>query len=184
MDYKKIYVEAYEYMGEKVLEEDCGFLCNSHCCRNKTETGEYIGIYLMPYEYESVYQGTPLEKRLNVEKHSSKIYYIPPKIKFLYYFHCDKEAGCFREKRPIQCRTYPFEPHIEKGKLSLVVEKEQIHCCPLLGRIKDLRKEFIKGVYKGWETLIQIGEVQSLIEYDSQERQRQKNIQHYIETTE
>lgn len=178
MSYDKIYLEAYKYMGEKVLEEDCGLLCNSHCCRNKTETGERIGIYLMPQEFESVYQGTALEQRLKVERHSSKIYYIPPRVKFLYYFHCDKEQGCFRELRPIQCRSYPFEPHLEKGKLTLVIEKEQIHHCPLLDRLQDLRKDFIKGIYKGWEILLQIPEVRLLVEYDSQERIRCSNILH------
>ncbi|AOT72203.1 hypothetical protein [Geosporobacter ferrireducens] len=178
MDYQKIYLQAYQYMGEKVLEEDCGKLCNSHCCRNKTEIGEKIGIYLMPHEFESVYQGTELEQRLKVEKHSSKVYYIPPGVKFLYYFHCDKEQGCFRELRPIQCRSYPFEPHLEKGILSMVIEKEQIHQCPLLDRIHDLRDAFVKGVFMGWETLLQIPEVRLLVEYDSKERARCNNILH------
>ena len=180
MEYRKIYLEAYQYMGEKVLEDDCGKLCNSHCCRTKTETGEKIGIYLMPYEFESIFQGTELEQRLKAQKHSNKVYYIPPGVKFLYYFHCDKEEGCFRELRPIQCRSYPFEPHLEKGKLSLVVERDQIHQCPLLDRLQDLRKEFVKGIFMGWEALLQIPEVKLLVEYDSEERVRCDNILHHF----
>ncbi|MFZ5967891.1 MAG: hypothetical protein ACOYVK_12055 [Bacillota bacterium] len=176
MDYKHIYQTAYLHMGERVTEEDCGLLCGSHCCRNRTEDGEEIGIYLMPYEYESVFRGTKLEERFRFEKHSSKVYYIPPKVKFLYYFHCNKEEGCIRDVRPIQCRTYPFEPHLEGKRLQLVVEKQQIHGCPLLDRLEDVREAFVEGVMLGWQALLQIPEVKSLIQYDSEIRKKENNI--------
>jgi hypothetical protein len=180
MDYKEVYQRAYAHMSEKVIEEDCGLLCNSHCCRNFTEDGEEIGLYLMPYEYESVFKDTPLEERFHFEKHTSKDYYVPPKVKYLYYFHCNKEEGCIRDLRPIQCRSYPFEPHLEGNSLSLVVEKEQIHQCPLLDKIGELRKEFVVGIYLGWKQLMEIPEVKQLIQYDSDIRKRDQNISYVV----
>ncbi|MDF2546083.1 MAG: hypothetical protein K0R93_981 [Anaerosolibacter sp.] len=180
MDYREIYKRVYAYMSEKVIDEDCGLLCNSHCCRNFTEDGEEIGIYLMPFEYESVYKDTPLEDRFRFEKHTSKHYYIPPKVKYLYYFHCNKEDGCIRDLRPIQCRSYPFEPHLDGNRLSLVVEREQIHQCPLLDKMDGLRKEFVEGIYQGWKLMLEVPGVKELIQYDSDIRKKHKNIRYIM----
>lgn len=157
-------------MDETVIEGNCGTLCDSHCCRTHAEDGEQMGVYLLPGEFESILKGTELAKTLHIEKHSYREYDISPKVKYLFFFNCGQGDRCLREMRPIQCRTYPFAPHLEGEKLFLVVEKEQVHRCPLLRTPELIRQEFIEGVYQGWQTLLQIPAVRHQVEYDSAER--------------
>lgn len=180
MDYQKLFKNAYEYMDQPMIEEDCGKLCDCHCCRNYSDSGEKMGIYLLPFEYESILQDTDFSNEFSFEKHMSEDYYIAPKIKYLYYFYCDQVGGCLRKLRPIQCRTYPFEPHLIGNTLSLVVEKDQIHQCPLLNRREEWREGFIEGIFKGWEILLQIPEIRYLVAYDSEERKKGNNIKMVI----
>lgn len=170
MEIKEIYERAYALMDEPVIEGNCGTLCNYHCCRDDGDDGEKMGIYLLPLEYETMIKGQEFEKRLRITRHTSKVYEMPSRIKNLYFVYCSDSSKCLRGHRPIQCRTYPFEPHIENGELHIVVLKDQIHQCPLLKQEKNWRQEFIHGVYEGWKLLITIPIVKYLIEYDSMER--------------
>lgn len=170
MDVQEIYEKAYALMDETVVPGNCGTLCNYHCCREDGDDGEKMGIYLLPLEYESMIQGREIEKQLRITRHTNKAYEMPPKINSLYFVYCREDGPCLREHRPIQCRTYPFEPHIENEELFIIVQQEQIHQCPLLKTPETWRKEFIRGVYEGWRSLIAIPMVRHLIEYDSRER--------------
>lgn len=158
-------------MDEAIIEGNCGELCGYHCCRQKHETGERLGMYLQPLEYEYVQKDIAID----YEIHYSTQYDMPPKIKKSYYIFC-KETQCMRNFRPIQCRTYPFEPHIENGKFSLVIEKEQIHQCPLLESTQTWRQEFIDGIYKGWQELMKIPMIQYSTIFYSNERIAAGNI--------
>lgn len=175
MDYKNLYEKVYEYMDVQLVDGDCGKLCNHHCCRTY-DGDEKMGIYLMPYEYESILKESDFNKNLKIEKHNSFEYNIPHKVGQLNYIYCEDEFGCFRHLRPIQCRSYPFEPHLENNELYLVIEKDQIHKCPLIEKMDQWREEFIKGIYAGWSELIKINKVKYMIEYDSKERLFDNNI--------
>lgn len=170
MKIKEIFEQAYLLMDEPVIDGNCGMLCNYHCCRDDGDDGEQMGIYLLPLEYEAMIQGQVFEKRLRITRHSNKLYEMPSKIKNLYFVYCSDSSKCLREYRPVQCRTYPFEPHIENGELYIIVLKDQIHQCPLLKQEDNWRPEFIRGVYEGWKLLISIPIVRYLIESDSKER--------------
>lgn len=170
MGIEEIFEKAYALMDEPVIDGNCGHLCNYHCCRECDGDGEKMGIYLLPLEYEAMIKGQDFEEHLKITRHSGKVYDMPSKIKQLYFVYCSDSSECLRSRRPIQCRTYPFEPHLENGELSIIVEKDQIHQCPLLNRQKAWREEFILGVYAGWQLLLTIPLVRSLIAYDSRER--------------
>ncbi len=170
--YKAIFESAYQLMNESVIEGNCGELCGFHCCRHSDPGGEKLGMYLLPLEFE--YIQSDVVKDFTV--HRSVFYDMPPKIKQMYYIYCNEEQGCFRDFRPIQCRTYPFEPHIENGQLSLVIEKEQIHGCPLLEMTDQWRQSFIDGIYMGWQELIKIPIIKYYVVYFSNERLEQDNI--------
>ncbi len=157
-------------MDEPVIEGNCGELCNYHCCREYDADGDRMGIYLLPLEYEVMIKDREIERHLRITSHSGKLYEMPSRIKKLYFINCNGSSACLRENRPIQCRTYPFEPHLENGELTIVVQNEQIHECPLLGRENTWRPEFVRGVYEGWKLLITIPIVRTLIEFDSKER--------------
>ncbi|PAB57881.1 hypothetical protein [Anaeromicrobium sediminis] len=175
MDYKSIYEKAYELMDVQLIDGDCGKLCNHHCCRTY-DGEEKMGIYLMPYEYESMLRNSEFSENLKVERHTSFEYDIPHNIGYVHYIYCEDEFGCFRHLRPIQCRTYPFEPHMEKGKLYLIIEKDQIHNCPLIDKMDQWREEFIRRIYLGWKELIKIKKVRLMVEFDSKQRYDSNNI--------
>lgn len=170
--YKRIFDKAYQLMNEAVIDGNCGELCGFHCCRHSDPDGEKLGMYLLPLEFE--YMQSAVVKDFSV--HRSVFYDMPPKIKKMYYIFCDEDKGCLRDFRPIQCRTYPFEPHIENGQFSLVIEKHQMHRCPLLGVTSEWRQAYIDGIFKGWSELIKIPIIHYYIAHLSQERVEQENI--------
>lgn len=171
MDVQEIYEKAYALMDETVVLGNCGTLCNYHCCREDGDDGEKMGIYLLPFEYEAMIQGRAIEKQLRITRHPESDYEMPSEIEGLYFIYCQEHEACMRQHRPIQCRTYPFEPHMENGTLYVVVQKEQIHQCPLLKQPERWREEFIQGVCQGWRLLATIPLVRRLIEFDSKERE-------------
>lgn len=168
MDYKEIFKTAYKYMDESLIEGNCGDLCGNHCCRNVKENDEDMGIYLLPEEYETVLINTDFVKGIEIEKHTTEEYYISKKVGFLNYMVCGVEKGCIRELRPIQCRTYPFEPYLVGEELFLVIEKEQDHDCPLINQRHLWRDSFVIGIYKGWKELLKIDSIKEHIRYDSE----------------
>lgn len=170
MEYKKIFIEAYEAMSATIINGNCGELCNGHCCRSAMENGERLGIYFLPFEYEVMQAGESLIDAATVEIHRSVDYEMPEGIEQLVYGFCRDITQCNRKLRPIQCRTYPFEPHLEDGKLQLVIEKEQVHQCPLLTQRERWNPEFEKGILAGWEILLQIPEIRMVVESESEER--------------
>jgi len=171
---REIFQKAYALMDEPVTDGDCGLLCGRHCCRETDSAGERMGIYLLPQEYEAMLRGSAAEPGLKKTRHTGQHYDLPPGIDGLWFVFCDDSGGCLRELRPIQCRTYPFEPHYAAGELSLVVLQEQIHGCPLLDRPQIWRPEFIKGVFEGWRLLMQLPQVKQLVAYDSRLRRQEE----------
>ncbi len=172
IDYQAIFEKAYQLMDEAIINGNCGERCGYHCCRRLDGNGQRLGMYLLPLEYEYMQR----EVVTDYELHSQRHYNLPPKIKKAYYIYCHQPEGCLRAHRPIQCRTYPFEPHLEKGVFSLVIEKEQLHACPLIGQRAEWRPAFIDGVYQGWLELLKIPIIKYHVEYFSNERSAANNI--------
>lgn len=169
---KTLYEKAYALMNTPVIDGNCGALCNFHCCRTRDEDGERLGMYLLPLEYPYMQEGYVTD----FEIHSAEDYDLPPRIKKRYYIYCHDDNGCLRSLRPIQCRTYPFEPHLEGDELILVIESTQIHNCPLLSEHSTWKNDFIAGVYEGWATLLTIPLVKYWIQYVSEQRSIENNI--------
>lgn len=167
---KASFEKAYQLMDEPLVDTNCGLLCNFHCCRSH-EADEALGMYLLPFEYE-----TMQSKVKDYEVHSSYQYDLPKGIKKQYYIFCSDDSGCLRTNRPIQCRTYPFEPHYLDGVLSLVIEKDQLHHCPLIHKREQWRPEFVTGIYEGWKALLDIEAVKGYIQSQSETRHQEKNI--------
>lgn len=167
MELKDIFEKAYKLMDERIIDGDCGKLCNYHCCRDFDIDGSKLGIYLYPLEFEIMQKN----KIKDYEVHNSKNYEMPPKTKKLFYIFCDDKCV-----RPLQCRTYPFEPHIEGGELFLVIEKDQLHECPLLERKDIWRWEFVNGIYQGWKLLIEDTKIKYYIKKTSESRIEEGNV--------
>lgn len=180
MDIKEIYLKAYDLMNEPIITGNCGLLCDFHCCREYDEDGNVLGVYLWPGEYEGIYASKKGFKVEKVPKEEHGDLYMPSHLSDMYYFYCDGASNCPREIRPIHCRTYPLEPHIESDKLMLVVEKNQFHNCPLLEKESQWRQKYIKGIYAAWSLLITIPDVKTLVKYYSDNRIRYNNIKKVI----
>ncbi len=165
-DYQAIFEKAYQLMDEPIIAGNCGECCGYHCCRRIDADGKRLGMYLLPLEYEYM----QAEVVTDYELHRHLQYDIPPKIKKAYYIYCHLAEGCLRDYRPIQCRTYPFEPHLENGEFAILIEKAQIHSCVLIERMPEWRQAFIDGVYQGWLELLKIPIIKYHIDYFSKER--------------
>lgn len=158
-------------MDQAIIEGNCGQLCNYHCCRSH-EADDSLGMYLLPKEYQAV----QADLDVAYEVHSSYQYELPKGIKKQYYIFCHNNSGCLRDNRPIQCRTYPLEAHYIEGELQLVIENDQLHACPLLNDTGNWRKEFLLGIYKGWQLLLEIEKIKSYISELSLIREKNGNI--------
>ncbi|MBN2259942.1 MAG: hypothetical protein JW702_05335 [Clostridiales bacterium] len=178
MDYKGIFERAYRFMDVNLTEGNCGESCGYHCCRNIDESGKIFGLYFLPFEYELMQKGKGLIDESRTEVHTKIAYEMPKGVRKLYYGFCKDNKNCIRELRPIQCRTYPLVPHLESGVLSLVIEKNQEHQCPLIQKRELWNTEFEVGILNGWKELLQISQIKVMIEYESEERIKKENIQY------
>lgn len=175
-DYQAIFKKAYALMDQAIIAGNCGELCGYHCCRRIDGDGNRLGMYCLPLEYEYMQAAVVTD----YEVHSQKHYKMAPKIKKMYYIYCHLAEGCLRDHRPIQCRTYPFEPHLDNGVFSLVIEKDQLHHCPLITHRSEWRQAFVDGVFNGWLELLKIPIISYHVEYFSKERSAADNIMmHY-----
>lgn len=176
---KAIYKKAYDYMDVTLIDGNCGEYCNYNCCRDENE-GNKMGIYLYPFEYETMLEDYVLDNDLMYEYHSHEDYFMAAHLEGQYFLYCGFDKGCLRDLRPIQCRTYPLEPHITKGELKLVIEKNQIHDCPFVLKEDKWHPDFIEGIYKGWQELIKIDEVRKLVIHDSRNRVNSFQVQKIV----
>ncbi|KKM08966.1 hypothetical protein SY88_21180 [Clostridiales bacterium PH28_bin88] len=166
---RKVYEELYRLLDRVTpLEGDCGLLCHKACCGQK-DSG--LGMYLLPGE-EAMFSRQ--EDWLDWEEHRVEDYDFPPSWSGTTYFvRCRRD--CPREKRPIQCRTFPLAPHLTPGgSLVLIWETLSLpYSCPIItGRI-TLRPEFAENVRRVWERLLTSPLIRDLVEFDSRQRVRE-----------
>ena len=183
--YKKIY-ESLDRVSP--LESDCGKLCGAACCTCSSEPDETtpsserdinadysMGLYLLPGE-DSMFDFT--EDWIEWGYLQAEDYDFPDswsgKVPF---FQCKTPPVCPREKRPIQCRSFPLMPHIdEKGKLYLIFDNDNLpYSCPLIEKrdTYPLSDEFINATYSAWRILITDPYIFDLVEYDSRIREEE-----------
>ena len=128
---KKQYEEIYELLNSvEILDFDCGTLCGAACCTH--EGTEEMGIYLLPGE-EAVHEDDHDWLDFRIEK--AEEHYMPESWSDeVHFVRCKTPPFCPREKRPIQCRTFPLAPHIDSdGELTLIYNDMELpYKCPLI----------------------------------------------------
>ncbi|KYK33815.1 MAG: hypothetical protein HXS46_18600 [Theionarchaea archaeon] len=109
----------------------------------------------------------------------SYIYYLPGELEFLRArlnnkfpareiepgsgrFHCFGNAGCIREYRPIDCRSYPFWPIVKDGRLLALLDVREPRC-----PIKKVPDSFFETIKENWIRLLEIPMVANWLEYDA-----------------
>jgi len=163
---KDDYLKIYQILDKATpLKEDCGKICGKLCCKQDNED---LGMYLLPGEETMLDRS---EKWLVWNEHDPIDYDFPPSwTEKVFFVRC--LGDCPREKRPIQCRTFPLAPHLTKeGTLALIRETLPLpYQCPLIEKRIPLEKDFILAVYQAWSKLIQDSRIYDLVKFDSQER--------------
>ncbi|MCR5672710.1 MAG: hypothetical protein K6F87_03220 [Lachnospiraceae bacterium] len=165
-----VYAQIYEML-DKVspVPYDCGTLCGSVCCKD-APSKEELYIYLLPGEKEYLESvGCPLK----IERQNSGEHYLPASWgEYVYLASCNGPKECPRKCRPIQCRTFPLEPHLaKKGVLQLIYCDVSLpYKCPLITESVKLSDDFIKTTYKAWEILMKDRIIWDMVKMDSRNR--------------
>lgn len=144
------FAQVYALLDVPALDGDCGNLCDRKCCQ-EYEPG--VGMYLLPGE-DCMFDGNEpwLEWNLQSARHQD----FPPEWEGMVYFvMC--HGTCPRERRPIQCRTFPLMPYIDQdGNLNVRLDTlTGSLLCPLVRYAEShpLRREFVDAVLSAWQIL-------------------------------
>ena len=101
---------------------DCGQLCGAVCCLSESDD---MGIYLLPGE-EAVFEDGRdwLEwSTQNAEECGFPESWEGP----VFFIKCKTPPYCVRDKRPIQCRTFPLMPYLtEVGELQMLYNDNEL----------------------------------------------------------
>lgn len=167
---KSTYLAIYRLLDRvSPLPIDCGQLCGAACCNCGNDDAD-LGIYLLPgedkvHERDSEWlswSSEPAEDYDFPESWTGKVYFV----------RCKTPPICPREKRPLQCRTFPLSPNIDcNGILSLVLnEGDYPYICPLVDDELPLSHDFVKATYTCWKHLIRDPLIYDLVREDSMYR--------------
>ncbi len=154
---------------------DCGSLCGALCCGTPEDSqwDEKMGIYLLPGE-DKLHSKS--DDWLIWNEDSTEEYVFPPSWKGKVFFvKCKDAPKCPREKRPIQCRTFPLSPHfLDEGHLVLIWDTDPLpYFCPLIRDNAKLNRDFILATYTVWKHLVRDPLILDLIEMNSEEREKE-----------
>lgn len=170
---KKEYEEIYRMLDEvSPIPSDCGEMCGAACCTQEYTQGEgpEMGIYLLPGEDKL---HTPREDWLEWTDERAEDYEFPDSWRGVVHFvRCKTPPSCPREKRPIQCRTFPLTPYLdEEDQLSLLYNDWELpYHCPLIDEEIPLNEDFIEATYRAWEILLRDPLIYDLVKMDSKIR--------------
>ena len=167
---KNTYLAIYRLLDRvSPVPYDCGTLCNAICC-NCGNDDEDRGSYLLPGE-DKVH---PRDSDwLTWSAELAEDYDFPESwTGKVYFVRCKPPPICPREKRPIQCRTFPLTPHIdENGELTMILNDTELpYSCPLIDEQMELTPEFIKATHTVWKHLIRDPLIYDLVKEDSEYR--------------
>ena len=176
------------------IDSDCGKLCGAVCCTCTYEpedfefsaegdcnADEYMGLFLLPGEEKIHFEDTS-EDAVHGEMEGDWFkwgYVMAEDYEYpeswtgkVYVMQCKDAPVCPREKRPIQCRTFPLAPHIdEDGIFHLIRFSDELpYACPLIDEDMPLNEDFAKATFTVWKHLIKDPLIYDLVEMDSEIR--------------
>ena len=134
------------------------------------ELSPEMGIYLLPGE-EKLHSRK--DEWLSWSEENAEDFAFPESWKGKVYFvRCKTPPHCPREKRPIQCRTFPLSPHfMEDGHLVLILNDLELpYRCPLIEEEIELEPEFMEVTWRCWARLVEDPLIRDLVRMDSGER--------------
>ncbi len=148
---KEDFERAYSLLDVPPLHFDCGVLCGSLCCQ-EYEPG--VGMYLLPGEHQMfTLEETWLKwKSVDAQKHN-----FPSDWKGnVPFVTCN--ATCPRDKRPMQCRTFPLMPYLtHEDELQVKLDAlSGVLICPMIKEPDKYpaRVEFYHAALSAWTIMI------------------------------
>ncbi len=163
------FARAYELLDLPALDFDCGQLCDRLCCQ-EYEPG--VGMYLLPGE-DCMFAGD--EDWLDWRLQPATAEEFPREWKGMVHFVIC-QGTCPREKRPIQCRTFPLIPYLDRdGNLSVRLDSlAGPLVCPLVREplIHPVRPEFSQAVLSAWRILLKDPLIRADIQMQSRKYDR------------
>ena len=89
----------------------------------------------------------------------------------VFFIKCKTPPYCVRDKRPIQCRTFPLMPYLtEDGELQMLYNDNELpYLCPLIEEEIPLNDSFVKATHTAWKHLLRNPGIYDLIWADSEE---------------
>ena len=171
---KEDYLKIYEMTEDAfTLDFDCGTLCNNICCTVEKESkdGELLEmvLYLLPGEEELFFEN----EWFDMYYETTDEYEYPDSWNGKVYFvKCSNPPHCNRKTRPIQCRSFPVSPHLDKeNKLHLIYDEDDFsYDCPIVSQKMRL-SDFIEKILKMCSMLIEDDLIFDLIKMESEERE-------------
>ena len=167
---KSFYEEIYRRWDEVTpMPYDCGTVCGAACCHSP-EDGTSVGMYLLPGE-EKVHDKKDgwLEWSAQDAEDGGFPESWHGKVPFV---ACRGPECCKRDKRPVQCRSFPLVPHLtEEGDLVLVYDDTALtYVCPLIESEAALQEEFVRVTYENWKILMTDPLIADLVRAESDRR--------------
>lgn len=156
------------------VDYDCGTLCGAACCtcgHDENLEDMQLGIYLLPGE-EKLFSKD--DEWLEWTSEYAEDFDFPESwTGKVHFIRCKTPPVCPREKRPLQCRFFPLEPHItEDGTLRLILNAVELpYSCPLIEKKMELTPQFIQATYTVWKRLITDPLIYDLVVQDSEDRE-------------
>ena len=171
---KKSIRKIYDRLDEvSPVDFDCGKLCGEVCCKDLQEGEGDLVLYLLPGE-ELMYEDSDEFELYYID--SSEIKYPHSWKGQIYLVKCVNPPKCDRSIRPIQCRTFPLIPHLnKKGEFHLIFDESECpYKCPIVHDHIKLNDDFVKTTYEIWLMLIANPLVYDLVDMDSRMRDNRK----------
>ncbi len=148
---QELILKAYSLLCDVTpLKYDCGALCDSLCCKNNGKDGETLGMWLLPYERETL--------------KDCKYYTFGKADDGTETVFCS--GRCDRKMRPFACRIYPYYAHLSKLengriKISVKIDPRARLSCPIAARESYLRPSirFLAYVKMAIRTLLKDKEI-------------------------
>lgn len=149
---------------------DCGMICGAVCCGEPDPEDSEMGIYLLPGEHK-VFSEEDTWIRWSFQR-AEECDFPESWHGKVYFIRCSDPPHCPREKRPLQCRTFPVLPHLTETEGLVLIHNDHDlpYCCPLIEDQTDLSGAFLKATFTVWKHLIRDPLIYDLVKMESADR--------------
>lgn len=167
----------YRLLSVPMIGFDCGALCAPknegipRCCEN-----EYVVPILFREEFRWHRRNSDFWKKIRPASNIIRKF-IEESESYYVFSSCPGPQGCRRNKRSLNCMTFPFEPHVDRqGEImGLTFINDSLGSCPLARKPKKIfNPRYVENSIQFWSELFSIytGEREMYIEESARRERR------------